>query len=193
MLNLYLPSELLSLIVSRLDKASLYSLGCTSKCYAKYRTKKYDALMSSITNHYVELFEWIWPEPGKGVRRNYTTVSSFNKIILKLCKRAAESGSLKILEHIYDSFSICINRYIGTKILEAAAKGGHLEIMIWITNLMNINKHISACTNAAGNGHINVLKWLRQNDYSWDEQTCTKAAVNGQIEILKYLHENWCP
>jgi hypothetical protein len=32
------------------------------------------------------------------------------------------------------------------------------------------------CTNAAEGGHLEVLKWLRENGCPWDEKTCGYAA-----------------
>ena len=40
-------------------------------------------------------------------------------------------------------------------------------------NLLNKNK---ICENAAWNGHLEVLKWARENCCNWDELTCANAA-----------------
>lgn len=42
-------------------------------------------------------------------------------------------------------------------------------------------------------GNIEVLKWLRQNDYQWDRWTSVAAARAGNFEILKWIMENGCP
>ena len=46
---------------------------------------------------------------------------------------------------------------------------------------------------AAENGHLEVLKWLRENGCPWNEWTCKNAAGNGHLEILKWARENGCP
>jgi hypothetical protein len=56
---------------------------------------------------------------------------------------------------------------------------------------------------AAGEGHLQLLKWLRQPDKKegqcpWDEWTCAYAAKGGHLEVLKWLRqpdkpEGQCP
>ena len=42
-------------------------------------------------------------------------------------------------------------------------------------------------------GHLEVLKWARENDCPWDEYTCRAAAKGGHLETLKWARENGCP
>ena len=47
-----------------------------------------------------------------------------------------------------------------------------------------------ACASAAENGHLEVLKYLREEAKApWDEKTATWAAQNGHLHILEYLVE----
>ena len=41
-------------------------------------------------------------------------------------------------------------------------------------------------------GHLEVLKWLRENDCPWDEETCMYAA-GAATGVLKWARENGCP
>jgi hypothetical protein len=43
------------------------------------------------------------------------------------------------------------------------------------------------------NGHLEVLKWARENDCPWDEETCAFAAQVGHLDVLKWARENGCP
>ena len=43
------------------------------------------------------------------------------------------------------------------------------------------------------NGHLEVLKWLRENGCPWDMLTYSNAAKNGHLYVLKWLKENGCP
>ena len=55
-------------------------------------------------------------------------------------------------------------------------------------------KHkIFICEIAAEYGHLEVLKWARQNGCPWDEMTCSFAADGGYLEVLKWARENGCP
>jgi hypothetical protein len=71
---------------------------------------------------------------------------------------------------------------------------------------------------AAKNGHLDVVKWCRENECEWDENTCANAAENGHLldsngvngspldsrtcyyaaenghlDVIKWLHESGCP
>jgi hypothetical protein len=51
----------------------------------------------------------------------------------------------------------------------------------------------SLCRLAAGGGQLEILKWLRANDFPWGKQTCERAASGGHIEVLQWAHANGCP
>jgi hypothetical protein len=38
-----------------------------------------------------------------------------------------------------------------------------------------------------------MLKWARENHCPWNDWTCTNAAQNGHLEVLKWARENGCP
>ena len=46
---------------------------------------------------------------------------------------------------------------------------------------------------AAEGGHLEMLKWARENGCPWDEDTCANAAKGGHLEVLKWARENDCP
>jgi hypothetical protein len=49
------------------------------------------------------------------------------------------------------------------------------------------------CASAAGGGHLEVLKWARENDCPWDETTCAWAARGGHLETLKWARDERLP
>jgi hypothetical protein len=49
------------------------------------------------------------------------------------------------------------------------------------------------CAFATESGHLEVLKWARKNNCSWDEETCSLAAAGGYFDILKWARSNGCP
>jgi hypothetical protein len=73
-----------------------------------------------------------------------------------------------------------------------AAKGGHLEVLKWLKE-DGCPFSNETCEVAASSGHSEVLKWLRENGCPWNEQTCRFAASNGHLELLKWARENGCP
>jgi hypothetical protein len=48
-------------------------------------------------------------------------------------------------------------------------------------------------TFAASKGNLYIIKWLKEKDIPWNEQTCAHAAGGGHLETLKWLHDNGCP
>ncbi len=54
------------------------------------------------------------------------------------------------------------------------------------------NKSALVCADAALGGHLEILQWLRANDYPWAENTCSSAAEGGHLEILKWARTNGC-
>ena len=48
-------------------------------------------------------------------------------------------------------------------------------------------------SSAWAGGHLETLKWARENGCPWNVWTCTYAARGGQLETLKWARENGCP
>lgn len=74
-----------------------------------------------------------------------------------------------------------------------AAGRGHLDILKWSKENDIDFRHTTTTMSAAMGGHLEVLKWLRENNCPWDESTSEKAAANGHLEVLKWARENGCP
>jgi hypothetical protein len=53
--------------------------------------------------------------------------------------------------------------------------------------------HIDTTLNAATHGHLECLKYARENGCPLHERTSLIAAFKGQLDCLKYAHENGCP
>jgi hypothetical protein len=74
----------------------------------------------------------------------------------------------------------------------SAAKGGHLEVLKWARE-NECPWDWRTCAYAAEGGHLEMLKWARANGCPWDEYTCVHAALGGHLEVLKWARENGCP
>ena len=77
------------------------------------------------------------------------------------------------------------------KLCNMAAKDGHLEVLKWARE-NGCEWNSNTCANAAENGHLEVLKWARENGCEWNSNTCAYAAQNGHLEVLKWARENGC-
>jgi ankyrin repeat protein len=48
------------------------------------------------------------------------------------------------------------------------------------------------CAVAAGNGNIEMVKYLRANGCQWNREACDRAALQGHLKMLNFLHVNGC-
>ena len=73
--------------------------------------------------------------------------------------------------------------------INAAAYKGNLEMVKYcVANECSIDRE--ACAHAADNGHLECLKYLREEAKApWDSTTASWAARNGHLHILEYLVE----
>lgn len=48
---------------------------------------------------------------------------------------------------------------------------------------------------AAKEGHLEVLKWLRERGcpWDWDAMTCAHADDGAHLDVLRWARENGCP
>lgn len=121
---------------------------------------------------------------------------------------AAEFGHIHILKWRRDFKGIMNDIFSPTpvqktKLCAAAAKGNQLEI---IKLLSEVHDHeddspyqtllqkndTTICAGAAEGGHLDLLMWLRDQGYQWDENACFNAAKNGHLKVLKWLHAQKC-
>ena len=73
--------------------------------------------------------------------------------------------------------------------IQAAAEQGNLEMVKYcLANECHIDEY--ACAYAALNGHLECLKYLREEGKApWDSWTAYYSAQNGHLHILEYLVE----
>ena len=80
----------------------------------------------------------------------------------------------------------------GERTCAYAAKGGHLEMLKWARE-NDCPWDAKTCMYAAEGGHLEMLKWARANGCPWYASTCWYAAKGGHLEVLKWLRANGCP
>ena len=49
------------------------------------------------------------------------------------------------------------------------------------------------CSNAAFNGHLDVLQWARANGCAWDVWTFHSAKASDNAALLEWVRANGCP
>ena len=71
-----------------------------------------------------------------------------------------------------------------------AARNGHLEVLKYLREEAKAPWNWYTATWAAENGHLHILEYLVERKYDeYDECACAYAASNGHLDCLKYLHE----
>ena len=73
-----------------------------------------------------------------------------------------------------------------------AARDGHLEVLRW-ARARGCGWDEETCAAAAKGGHLEVLKWLREHGCPWNASTCARAAEGGHMEVLRWARANGCP
>jgi len=114
---------------------------------------------------------WLWPRGWKDE--------------IYFCARVAQTNKLELLKWIREEKKCEWDKLT----ISAAAYKGYLEMVKYcVANECPINEW--ACTEAARNGHLEVLKYLHEEVKApWDWATAYLAAKNGHLHILEYLVE----
>jgi hypothetical protein len=101
------------------------------------------------------------------------------------CFQVAQTNKLELLKWAREEKK-CKWNY---RTIDAAAFQGNLEMVKYsVANKCPIRT--GACAEAAGNGHLEVLKYLREEAKApWNSSTAYRAAENGHLHILEYLVE----
>ncbi|EGZ23387.1 hypothetical protein PHYSODRAFT_344427 [Phytophthora sojae] len=75
--------------------------------------------------------------------------------------------------------------------LKNAAGKGHLEVVKLLTNEGLVFLDGQAFCDAATHGHLAVVQWLKENNLGWNMayKAIDLAAANGHLEVVRYLHE----
>ncbi len=103
------------------------------------------------------------------------------------CVEAAANGHLNVLKWARENGCDW-----DCRTCTVAAGHGHLDILEWaIKNGCDLN--ISETYYFATNSNtINVIKWMRENNYEWDAKTCLGAAQSGNLELLEWVIKEGC-
>lgn len=109
----------------------------------------------------------------------------------RICEKAAASGQLEVLKWAIEERKYAWDNYNVTK---KAAQKGKLNILQWMHNEGHFNEPTAAnlCNLISYGGHIECLKWAREQNYQWSWLVTRGAAGKGHLELLKWAVANGC-
>ena len=71
----------------------------------------------------------------------------------------------------------------------SAAENGHLEVLKYLREEVKAPWDSRTASWAAENGHLHILEYLVERKYDKYTKMRVVAAMNGHLDCLKYLHE----
>jgi hypothetical protein len=142
-----------------------------STCEGQLKEKFYVSEMSSILT-----LEVAWEHKSLWPSRWDET---------NFCKQVAQTNKLELLKWAIEEK----NCKWDALTINAAAMQGNMEMVKYcVANQCPIDE--MACAFAASGGHLECLKYLREEGKApWDSGTAALAAQNGHLHILEYLVE----
>lgn len=150
---LNIPRELLALIISFLDKASMFMLSATSKSLQRVVCSEWkpacpeyflhDILCDAASNGYINVFRWLVPKPEQHMPFMYIT------------QCAAINDHIEIIKYIHEG-----NSFYKDNIMDYAVAGGQLSTVKWLLE-NGFTWDEWACIYAAMFEHIDILQYLQ--------------------------------
>lgn len=129
----------------------------------------------------------------------------------KFYNMCAENNNFGLLKHIFtnqllteyygqSAYIICYKWHVDDTIT-FACEHGNLEMVKFLLE-NGFEFHNVALSQAAMNGHLNVIKFIFENrnnssyktftkkQFTWCIYTCQQAGIGGHLDVLKYAHQN---
>jgi hypothetical protein len=155
--------------------------------------------MSSISTLEVALEnKSLWPSDW--TERSFCLeVAKTNKLELlewareeKKCEWDEETINVAVNQRNLEMVKYCVVNEcpLDVRACACAASKGHLEILKYLREEVKAPWDFRTAICAAGNGHLHILEYLVEREFDqFDECACANAAMNGHLDCLKYLHE----
>ena len=124
-----------------------------------------------------------------GRRKSVKAMKYLKDMVMNL---AAKYGNMENV-HLFHQCHPNITVIETPKIFARAALYGYFDGIQQLYATLGGQWDDFACSNAAQNGHLEVLQYAHGNGCAWDAWTCSNAALHGHLNVLKFAHEQGCP
>jgi hypothetical protein len=102
---------------------------------------------------------------------------------------ACMGGHVHVLDWLLENGKNLRNRHSRSYFLNAA-EGGHVPVFQWLADHNRIPEvPAEIYGRAAVRGHIEVLRWMKENGYPGIELVCVKGAEGGRLGVVKWGKE----
>lgn len=108
------------------------------------------------------------------------------------CDQQLSIGLFNFLASEYtDTFrDLLLSKRFKSKVIRTGAIGGYLELIKWAKGFPSCEWNAEVCALAAGQGHLELLEWLRSRGCPWDSRTTAAATKSTDIRVLQYCCQN---
>jgi hypothetical protein len=102
---------------------------------------------------------------------------------------AVVSGDLDKLQWLHPVMRVPLC----TKSIMIAARFGHIDILDWLLLQEGAKLNAAVMKSAAKGGQLVMCQHLRSIGCDWDASACIDAAAQGHVSVLSWLRESGCP
>ena len=108
---------------------------------------------------------------------------------LKKMFKVEEMSSVSTLEFVWENKSLWQRHWDETNFCSQVALTNKLELLKWAREEKKCKWHAGTIRRATEQGNLEMVKYCVANECTITEYTCACAALNGHLECLKYLRE----
>jgi hypothetical protein len=105
------------------------------------------------------------------------------------CAGAALEGQLAALQYLCSDGC----EWDAERIADKAAATGNIEVLEWLRQQAGVTIDEETMTWAAAYNQTAMCAHLRSVGCAWDADACDQAARSGHLDVLRWLSENNCP
>lgn len=139
----------------------------------------------------------------KFIDKNNDDLKALKEYFIKYCMNnesqrnvfvssAARNGNLDILKWIHANYEISSKE--AHEVYSLAIMGGHLKIIEWGFDTFSLDFEKQEYINKALlAGNLEIVKWFRNRNASWNQDSFLSAVESRNIALLDFLWEQGCP
>ena len=171
----------------------------SSRAWELKETFKVEEMSSISTLEFAWENKSLWPSWLEDETNFCLRVAETNKLELlkwareeKKCEWDEETINVAVNQRNLEMVKYCVAKEcpIDGWACACAASKGHLECLKYLREEVKAPWDFRTANRAAANGHLHILEYLVEREFDqYDTLACWEAARYGNLDCLKYLHE----